>query len=132
MRQPPHRPLVLVIEDDSRLVSAVAMLIEDWGYDCVAVSSPAKAVVDLGDRITAVVAVVADVSVLESVAGGRSAAAIAAAIGEHVPVIATSTYPGFAAKNGFSAVLAKPYEPDHLRQWLVATLGPGPDARKAC
>ena len=132
MRTPPPRPLVLVIEDDSRLESAVTMLIDDWGYDCVAVSAPENAAAALGDRIKDVVAVVADVSLQDSYAGGRSAAAITSAVGVHVPVIATSSHPGLAARNGFSAVLAKPYDPDDLRRWLVARLSPGPDARKAC
>ena len=132
MRQPLQRPLVLVIEDDSRLVSAVAMLIEDWGYDCIAVSSLATIATELGDRLSAVAAVVVDVSVRESFSGARSAAAVASVIGDHVPVIATSSYPNLAIRNGFATVLAKPYEPDDLHRWLASMPGSGPHARKAC
>ena len=128
----PHRPLVLVIEDDSRLESAVAMLIEDWGYDCVAVSAPDEAVIKLGDRIRNVVAVVADVSVKDSFTDQRSAAAISMAVGAGVPVIATTSHPRLAGSNGFAAVLSKPYDPEDLRRWLAARLGPGLSAQQAC
>ena len=112
-------------------MSAVAMLIEDWGYECMAVSSPAQAADALGSRLGDVVAVVADVSVKESYTGGRSAAAIAATVGSEVPVIATSSYPRLAIANGFATVLAKPYEPEQLREWLVAQFANEDGARKA-
>ena len=134
MRPQPLRQLVLVVEDDSRLVSAVVMMIEDWGYECVVVPSPARAAAALGNRIGDVVAVVTDVSLHESYTGVRSAAAIEAAVGRRVPVIATSSQPGLATSSGFTMVLAKPYDPEDLRLWLVAQIGTqiGQSTLKAC
>ena len=99
------RPLVLVIEDDKRLTPALAMMIEDWGFDCVAVGSTAEASAALGLRAAEVVVIVADLSDGDHWGSDRTLAAISTAIGRDVPVIATCTHPGQARRNGFGSVL---------------------------
>jgi len=126
------RPLVLVIEDDTRLVSALAMLIEDWGYECIAVDDLRTASTALGPRIGDVVAVVADLSDGDHWQGERSLAAVSGMVGPNVPVIATSTHPGQARRNGFLTVLAKPYEPEELHGLLSGIAGPQAVAPRAC
>lgn len=123
---------MLVIEDDTRLVSALAMLIEDWGYECIAVGALGTAAAALGPRIGELAVVVADLSDGDHWGGDRSLEAVAGAVGPHVPVIATSTRPVQARHNGFGTVLAKPYEPEDLRVLLMRIAGPLPLARQAC
>ena len=107
------------------------MLVGDWGFDCVAVSAPVEAAVALASRSAEVVAVIADISETDGHTGEQTYAAIAQVVGSAVPVIATSTHPGRTRRNGFTAVLAKPYDPDVLRGLLLKAIGPMP-ARKAC
>ena len=126
-------PLVLVIEDDTRLLCALAMLIEDWGYECIAVAALETAASALGPRAGEVAVVVADLSDGDRWSGERSFAAVSGAVGAQIPVIATSTHPGQARRNGFGTVLAKPYEPEDLRVLLSSlTAPPRPATRKAC
>ncbi len=113
-----RRPLVVLIEDDNRVAPALAMLVEDWGYECVAVRSPAAAAVQLGARIGEVVAIIADLSRDDAYVGRRSAEAISRAFGTDIPRIVTTNEPAVAEAHGFSHVLAKPYEPEVLQSWL--------------
>ena len=109
----------MLIEDDNRLAPALAILIEDWGFECVAVRSPAAAVALLGARLGEVAAIVADVSREDTYTGRRSAASITGAFGAGVPLLVTSNEPALAASHGFDSVLAKPYDPETLRRWLL-------------
>ena len=115
-----NRPLVVLIEDDNRVAPALAMLIEDWGFECVAVRSPAAALDELGPRVCDIAAIVADLSREDAFVGRRSAEAIAGALGTNIPRIVTTNEPAMARVHGFSDVLAKPYEPETLRDWLRA------------
>jgi CheY-like chemotaxis protein len=113
-----QRPLIVLIEDDSRLAPALAMLIGDWGYECIAARSPAAAAARLGHRVAEVRAVVADFSRDDAYTGRRSAAAIEAALGARVPVIVATNEPVLARSHGFADVLDKPCDPEALQQWL--------------
>lgn len=113
---------MILIEDDNRVAPALAMLIEDWGFDCVAVRHPAAAVEQLGDRVAEAAAIVADLSRNDSFTGRRSAEAISEALGTSIPRIVTTNEPTLARTHGFTDVLAKPYDPDTLRAWLRAQL----------
>ena len=120
---PASRPVVILIEDDNRVAPALAMLIEDWGYDCIAVRNPAAAVERLGARLSDAVAIIADLSRNDAFIGRRSAEAITEALGTAIPRIVTTNEPALARTHGFSEVLAKPYDPDTLRAWLRARVG---------
>jgi CheY-like chemotaxis protein len=127
-----QRPLIVLIEDDNRLAPALAMLIEDWGYECIAVRSPAAAAEQLGRRVADVKAVVADFSRDDAYTGRRSAAAIEAALGAKVPVIVATNEPALARSHGFVDVLDKPSDPEVLQQWLGQHVRLAPPGRMAC
>lgn len=112
------RALVILIEDDNRVAPALEMLIEDWGYDCVAVRTPKAAVERLGPRLNDAIAIIADLSRADAFTGRRSAEAIADALGTDLPCIVTTNEPIEAQTHGFSAVLPKPYDPEDLKAWL--------------
>jgi DNA-binding response OmpR family regulator len=111
-------PVVILIEDDNRVAPALGMLIEDWGYECVAVRTPGAAAEQLGERLADVVAIVADLSRYDAFTGRRSAEAITSALGADLPRIVTTNEPALAEAHGFSAVLEKPYDPEALKAWL--------------
>lgn len=113
-----NRPLVVLIEDDNRVAPALSMLVEDWGYECFAVRSPAAAAAQLGTRIREVVAIIADLSRDDAYIGRRSAEAISSAFGTEIPRIVTTNEPVEAKAHGFTHVLAKPYDPETLLAWL--------------
>ncbi len=114
------RPLVILIEDDDRVAPALAMLIEDWGFECAAVRTPVAARDLLGSRVDQAIAIIADMSRNDAFTGRRSADAITNALGAAIPRIVTTNEPGLASAHGFSVVLAKPYDPEELRKWLWA------------
>jgi CheY-like chemotaxis protein len=113
-----ERGLVVLIEDDNRVAPALAMLVEDWGYECIAVRSPAVAAAQLGGRISEVIAIIADLSRDDAWFGRRSAEAINSAFGTKIPRIVTTNEPAEARAHGFTHVLAKPYDPEALLAWL--------------
>lgn len=125
-REPGRRPLVILIEDDNRVAPALAMLIEDWGFECIAVRTPAAASERLGARVAQAIAIVADMSRYDAFTGRRSAEAISDALGTAIPRMVTTNEPAEARAHGFSDVLAKPYDPEELRSWLWAQAAPQP------
>ncbi len=84
------RPLIVVIEDDYRSSMALTMLIDDWGYSCVAARSSREAVRTLGHRLGNVAAIITDIEIDGQMRGIRDALAIAATIGHAVPTIITT------------------------------------------
>lgn len=116
----PSRSIVVLIEDDNRVATALAMLIEDWGYECIAVRTPEAAAERLGPRLAEAVALVVDLSRNDAFTGRRSGEAINAALGSTLPRIITTNEPGLARAHGYADVLAKPYEPEALQLWLAA------------
>jgi DNA-binding response OmpR family regulator len=117
---PAARPVVILIEDDNRVAPALAMLIEDWGYECLAVRTPQAAVDQLGGRLTEAIAIVVDLSRNDAFTGRRSAEAISEALGSTLPRIITTNEPALARTHGYTDVLTKPYDPEALRAWLSA------------
>lgn len=117
------RPLVVVIEDDYRSSMALTMLIDDWGYSCVAARSSREAVRTLGHRLSNVSAIITDIEIDGQMRGIRDAQAIAATIGHPVPTIITTGHSDYAAVASPFPVIRKPFDPDILHRWLVHRLG---------
>lgn len=114
------RPVVILIEDDNRVAPALAMLIEDWGYECIAIRNPKAAAQHLSARLPETIAIVVDLSRNDAFTGRRSAEAISEALGSTLPRIITTNEPALARTHGYTDVLAKPYDPEDLRAWLSA------------
>jgi DNA-binding NtrC family response regulator len=117
------RPLVVVIEDDYRSSMALTMLIDDWGYSCVAARSSREAVQTLGHRLSKVAALITDIEIDGQMRGIRDALAIAATIGHSVPTIITTGHSDYIAGASPFPVIRKPFDPDVLHRWLVHRLG---------
>jgi DNA-binding NtrC family response regulator len=117
-----ERALILVIDDDQRLADALALLLEDWGFDCVTADSPSSAVRILGGRLHEVRAVITDYHLEDGFTGIKGAHAIGAAIGRPVPILVTTCFQDLADTLTAFPVLAKPFDPSLLRQWLVYQL----------
>ena len=113
-----NRPIVILIEDDNRVAPALGMLIEDWGYECLAVRTPSAAADRLGERIAEAIAIVADLSRYDAFTGRRSAEAIISALGTEIPLLVTTNEPALAEEHGYTDVLEKPYDPETLKDWL--------------
>ncbi|MGH6816655.1 MAG: response regulator [Hyphomicrobiaceae bacterium] len=112
------RPLVVVIENDSRLADAVGLLLHDWGFAAVLAKSAGTAARILGVRIKDVSAVIADYHLDDGFTGIGSAAALGTAIGRSVPTIVTTGFPVLAEHRNVFPVLAKPFDPGLLHRWL--------------
>jgi DNA-binding NtrC family response regulator len=117
------RPLIVVIEDDYRSSMALTMLIDDWGYSCVAARSSREAVRTLGHRLSNVAAIITDIEIEGQMRGIRDALAIAATIGRSVPTIITTGHSDYATVASPFPVIGKPFDPDVLHRWLVHRLG---------
>jgi len=120
----PARPLIVVIEDDYRSSMALTMLIDDWGYSCVAARSSREAVRTLGHSLGNVAAIITDIEIDGQMRGIRDALAIAATIGHPVPTIITTGHADFAAVASPFPVVRKPFDPELLHRWLDHRLGP--------
>ena len=131
-----ERPVVILIEDDNRVTHALAMLIEDWGFECIAVRNPVAAVEELDSRDVEAAAIVVDLSRNDAFTGRRSAEAITEALGASIPRIVTTNEPAQASEHGFGEILAKPYDPEALRAWLhahaIRQTGPSSGMTAAC
>lgn len=117
------RPLVVVIEDDYRSSLALRMLIDDWGYSCIAARCSREAVQTLGQRLPHISAIVTDVEIDGQMRGIKDALAIASTLGRPVPTIVTTGHGDFAAIAGPFPIIRKPFDPDILHAWLVHKLG---------
>jgi DNA-binding NtrC family response regulator len=123
---PVARPLVVVIEDDYRSSMALTMLIDDWGYSCIAARCSHEAVKTLGNRLPHISAIVTDVEIDGEMTGIKDALAIASTLGHPVPTIVTTGHSEFATAVGPFPVIRKPFDPDILYRWLVHKLGYAP------
>jgi CheY-like chemotaxis protein len=112
------RPLVLIIEDDKNLAEAWALLLADWGYSHVAAESPGAAIRALGARLGEVRAVITDYHLVDGFTGVTGAVAIGNAIGHPVPTLVTTGYFDLGKNIVTFPVLAKPFDPEILREWL--------------
>jgi DNA-binding NtrC family response regulator len=119
------RPLIVVIEDDYQSSLALTMLIDDWGYSCIAARSSQEAIKTLGSRLQQISAIVTDVEIAGQMRGIRDALAIASMLGRAVPTIITTGHSDYAATTGPFPVIGKPFDPDILHSWLVQKLGHG-------
>jgi DNA-binding response OmpR family regulator len=113
-----QRPLVLIIEDDKNMAEAWSLLLTDWGYSYVAADSAGAAVRALGPRVGEVRAVITDYHLVDGFTGVTGAVAIANAIGHPVPTLVTTGFSELGKNLVTFPVLAKPFDPDVLRQWL--------------
>lgn len=108
-----ERPLVVIIEDDETIADAWSLLLTDWGY-----ASVAAAVRALGQRVSEVRAVITDYHLLDGFTGVTGALAIAKAVGHPVPTLVITGFFDLGKNLVAFPVLAKPFNPDVLRQWL--------------
>jgi DNA-binding NtrC family response regulator len=117
--------LIVVIEDDYKSSLALTMLIDDWGFSCLAARSSQEALKTLGNRLQQISAIVTDVEIGGQMRGIRDALAIARILGRAIPTIITTGHSDFAALSGPFPVIGKPFDPDILHAWLVQKLGYG-------
>lgn len=120
----PTRPLIVVIEDDYRSSMALSMLIDDWGYSCIAARSCVEAIQTLGHRLSNVSAIITDVEIDGEMRGVNDALDLAATIGHPVPTIITTGHSDIVWLASPFPVIGKPFDPDILHRWLVHNLGP--------
>jgi CheY-like chemotaxis protein len=123
--KPISRRLVAVIEDDYQSSLALTMLIDDWGYSCIAARTSNEAIQTLGNRVDQIAAIVTDVEIGGQMRGIKDALAIASALGRPIPTIVTTGHGDYAATSGPFPVIRKPFDPDILHAWLVQKLGYG-------
>ena len=116
------RPLILVIDDDPKMAEALSLLLEDWGFSHVTAESPSEAVRTLGNRLDEVRAVITDYHLEDGFTGIKGAIAVTNAIGRPVPTLVTTCFLDLAEAASTFPVLAKPFDPNLLRQWLVYQL----------
>ncbi len=117
------RPLVAVIEDDYRSSLALTMLIDDWGYACIAARSSREAIRTLGVRMDQIAAIVTDIEIDGQMRGVVDALAIASTLGRPIPTIVTTGHGDYVADCKPFPVIRKPFDPDILHAWLAQKLG---------
>ncbi|HYG25992.1 MAG TPA: response regulator [Caulobacteraceae bacterium] len=113
--------LVLLLEDDWRSAEALALLLDDWGYECVHGPSLDVAFAAVRERSGEVRAVISDYH-LQGGATGIEAAQAAAGHGIAAPVLLlTGTLRGGARRAAEAAgyrFMEKPVAPARLKAWL--------------
>lgn len=117
--------LVLAIEDDYQASLALTMLIDDWGYACMAARTSKEAIQTLGKRLDQVAAIVTDVEISGQMRGIKDALALAAVLGRPIPTIVMTGHGDHAIASGPFPVITKPFDPDILHAWLVQKIGYG-------
>jgi DNA-binding response OmpR family regulator len=118
MTTPDERPLVLIIEDNQELANALSRLLDKWGFSNLAAGSSGAAIRVLAGRIKNVHALITDYHLQDGFTGIKGAIAVANAIGHPVPTLVTTGSRDLADHPDAFPVLAKPYDPDVLHQWL--------------
>lgn len=114
--------LVIVVEDDPRLSSALEVLVRCWGYCCLVARTPREALLAGATRMADVCAVIVDIEIDALARADRSAKLFAQAAGRRIPVLLTTTELGVPAPEQGVAVLAKPFDPELVRAWLAANV----------
>lgn len=121
---PSALPRVVLIEDDPLVLFGQEMLLKDWGYRVVAGTSREAIRVALMDAPGDVAAIIADYNLGGEETGADVARAVAEAAHRDIPTVVVSASlgrrSGAAAKLHGFAYLAKPVDPEALRDWLVA------------
>jgi DNA-binding NtrC family response regulator len=123
--EPSSRPLIAVIEDDYQSSMALTMLIDDWGYACIAARNSQEAVMTLGNRLDRIAAIVTDMEIGGQMRGVKDALAIASTVGRPIPTIVTTGHGDYVTSCKPFLVIRKPFDPDILHAWLVQKLGYG-------
>lgn len=118
-----ERPLILILEDDKSLAIALEVLIGDWGFMPFLASSPAAAARALGMRMRDVDAIIADYHLDDGFTGIKGAKELSRAVGRDVPTIVTTAHAMMAEHANAYPVLAKPFDPQILRRWLIDHVG---------
>jgi len=118
-----RRPLILIIENDSSLADALALLVSDWGFASFSARSGSAAARTLGSHIEDVRAIVVDFHLDDGFTGIKEAVAITKAIGHPVPTIVTTAHAMLAEHEDVFPVLSKPFDPGVLRRWLEHHVG---------
>jgi len=113
-----RRPIVVVIENEDSIARTLRLLIEDWGFHCIAGSSAALAARELGVDASRGRAVIADYELDDGFTGDKAAAMISLVAGLPVPTLLTTGHVSLADRQTGYPVLPKPFDPDVLRQWL--------------
>lgn len=127
----PPSDLVVVIEDDPRLSAALGVLLSHWGYCCLFARCPQEALAASGARASEVRAVIADIEIDAQRRAQSSASLFAEAAGRLVPVLLTTSDAGSTRHGPGVSVLAKPFDPDKVRQWLAEHVRPA-SLKDAC
>lgn len=113
--------LVLLLEDDRRSAEALAMLLDDWGYECVHGPSFETAFRGVSERTGEVRAVISDYH-LQDGATGIEAAQLTVENGIAAPILLlTGTLRGAARQAAGLAgyrFMEKPVAPERLKAWL--------------
>jgi DNA-binding NtrC family response regulator len=113
--------LVLLLEDDWRSAEALALLLDDWGYECVHGPSFEAVLPAVRERAGEVRAVISDYH-LQDGATGIEAARRTAEHGVAAPVLLlTGTLRGAARQAAGMAgyrFMEKPVAPERLKAWL--------------
>ena len=116
-------PRVVLIEDDPLVLFGQEMLLKDWGYRVAAGASLEAIRLALSDAPDDVAAIIADFNLGSGETGADVACAVAARAQRRIPTVVVSASLGrrsgaAADLHGF-AYLAKPVDPETLRDWLV-------------
>jgi DNA-binding NtrC family response regulator len=119
----PERPLILILEDDNSLAIALEVLLADWGFRPFLAASPAAAARALGMRMRDVDAIIADYHLDDGFTGIKGAKELSRAVGREVPTIVTTAHAMMAEHANAYPVLAKPFDPQILRRWLIDHVG---------
>ena len=121
-------PRIVLIEDDPLVRLGQEMLLKDWGYRVAMGAGRDEIFAALHASPEDVAAIISDFSVEGRETGAELALAISAAAGQRIPTAIMSASMGRASgeaarEHGFT-FFAKPVDPEHLRVWLEAAIGP--------
>lgn len=120
------RPLILILEDDPGAAAALAMVLDDWGYETLGGTAPQDLDPALVGREREVRAIITDYH-LNGCTGPQAIAGLRARGIEGEVLMMTGTLRGKArleAKSAGHAILDKPVAVDDLFSWLERTAAP--------
>jgi CheY-like chemotaxis protein len=126
--------MIAVIDRDRLTAYGLALLLRDWGYDSViGISAPELygRTEAMGRRIDAIVA---DDRVDDGTTGHAEAASLARLAARRIPTVVlvsggAGDDSGAELQSRGFAIVAKPIEPDALRDLLEAMIAPGAAAK---
>ncbi len=121
---PPLAPRIVLIEDDPLVLFGQEMLLKDWGYRVVAGQSREAIRRALQDAPHDVAAIIADFNLGGPDTGADVAREVAENASHPIPTVVMSASLGRssgaeASLSGFD-FLAKPVDPEKLRDWLTS------------